>query len=68
VPATALVSMSIAPPPRADSSAMWSTWASGCTRESWSRVARGASTRSQPNHPLRSISASSATIRAGRSG
>ena len=60
--------MSIAPPPRADSAAIRSTCASGCTRESWSRVARGASTRSQPNQSWRSISASSATIRAGRSG
>ncbi len=68
VPATADVSRSIAPPPRADSAATMSTCSGGCTRASSSRVARGASTRSQPNQSWRSISASSATIRAGRSG
>ena len=52
----------------ADSSSMKSTCSGGCTRVSCSRVARGASTRSQPNQAWRSISASSPTIRAGRSG
>ena len=41
---------------------------SGCTASSASRPARGASTRSQPNQSLADISASSARIRAGRSG
>src|SRR5829696_6879634 len=43
-------------------------WRSGCTARRLSCDARGASTRSHPNHPCRSIAASSATIRAGRSG
>ena len=67
-PATAAVSMSIAPPPRADSASISSTCPCGCTRVSCSSVARGASTRSQPNQSWRAISASSATIRSGRSG
>ena len=40
----------------------------GCTASSGSRVASGARTTSQPNQSWRSISASSATIRSGRSG
>ena len=42
--------------------------AAGCTASSCSRVASGASTTSHPNQSWRSISASSAMIRSGRSG
>src|SRR4051795_10845866 len=47
---------------------MKSMCAAGCTASSCSRVASGASTTSHPNQSWRSISASSATIRSGRSG
>src|SRR4051795_5692226 len=47
---------------------MKSMCAAGCTASSCSRVTSGASTTSHPNQSCRSISASSATIRSGRSG
>src|SRR3954451_197919 len=47
---------------------MWSTCAAGCTASSWSRVASGDRMTSHPNQSWRSISASSAMIRSGRSG
>src|SRR4051812_18397539 len=47
---------------------MASMCGAGCTASSCSRVTSGASTTSHPNQSCRSISASSATIRSGRSG
>ena len=68
-PRTAYVSASIAPPPRRAQRLDRRRRATPGARASSARAsARGASTRSQPNQSCALISASSARIRAGRSG
>src|SRR3954470_4621470 len=68
VPGTATVSMSIIPPPAAHRRSRNVTCDDGCTSSKVERATSGACTRSQPNQPWALISASSAWIRAGRSG
>ena len=67
-PSLAIVSMSIMPPPRAESCSIESISASSCTRSSCSRSAAGASTSSRPSQSRSDMASSIASTRLALSG